>query len=35
MAEFKFLKSGALPTLSLLCLQALKLSLGHSRGSGE
>uniref|UniRef100_A0A2K6KTD2 N-ribosyldihydronicotinamide:quinone dehydrogenase 2 n=2 Tax=Rhinopithecus TaxID=542827 RepID=A0A2K6KTD2_RHIBE len=34
MAECKFLKSGALLILSLLCL-ALKLSLGHSRGSSE
>uniref|UniRef100_A0A2K6D5Y5 N-ribosyldihydronicotinamide:quinone dehydrogenase 2 n=1 Tax=Macaca nemestrina TaxID=9545 RepID=A0A2K6D5Y5_MACNE len=34
MAECKFLKSGALPILSWLCLQAL-LSLGHSRGSSE
>uniref|UniRef100_U3KQG7 N-ribosyldihydronicotinamide:quinone dehydrogenase 2 n=1 Tax=Homo sapiens TaxID=9606 RepID=U3KQG7_HUMAN len=35
MAEFRFLKSGALPILSLLCLQALKFSLGCSRGSSE
>uniref|UniRef100_A0A2I3H1U2 N-ribosyldihydronicotinamide:quinone dehydrogenase 2 n=1 Tax=Nomascus leucogenys TaxID=61853 RepID=A0A2I3H1U2_NOMLE len=34
MAECKFIKSGALPIQSLLCL-ALQFSLGHSRGSSE